>query len=55
MHYALSRTMRQVNWMRREKGSGDGYEKVMHTARMSLSANTPNLTRMTDMPRDSAH
>jgi hypothetical protein len=36
MHYTLCSTLRHVNWMRWEKGSGDGYENVMHMARMSL-------------------
>jgi len=36
MHYALRSTLRHVNWMRWQKGCGDGYENVMHMARISL-------------------
>ena len=36
MHYALCSSLKDVNWMRWEKGSGDGYENVIDTARMSL-------------------
>ena len=40
--------------MRWKKGTVDGYEKAVHTARKNLSANTLDVTWMKDMPRDSA-